>query len=105
MNIRLVTGELLLDPNRVQYMQICVDVEISIYVVRPKNGLTRFTFRRRFVRSRMTSAFLIYSATWLVNEFSGPLYGVRPQAYGMRTARWWDLFLYFTESLTWFKAS
>jgi hypothetical protein len=30
MNIRLVAGELLLDPNRVRYIPIHVDVEVSI---------------------------------------------------------------------------
>jgi hypothetical protein len=30
MNIRLVTGELLLDSNRVRYIQMNVDVEVSV---------------------------------------------------------------------------
>jgi hypothetical protein len=29
MNVRLVAGELLLDPNRVRYAQLNVDVEVS----------------------------------------------------------------------------
>lgn len=32
MNIRLVTGEMLLDPNRVRYTQINVDVEVSVLI-------------------------------------------------------------------------
>lgn len=29
-NIRLIAGELLLDPNRVRYCQLHIDVEVSI---------------------------------------------------------------------------
>lgn len=38
MNIRLVAGELLLDSNRVRYIPVHVDVEVSI--VHPTRSLT-----------------------------------------------------------------
>jgi hypothetical protein len=31
MNIRLLAGEMLLDPNRVRYTQLSADVEVSVY--------------------------------------------------------------------------
>ncbi len=34
MNIHLVAGELLLDPNRVHYTQINIDVEVSISTIK-----------------------------------------------------------------------
>ncbi len=46
-------------------------------------------FRSGSVISRRIFAFSTSLATWLVNDFLGPLYGGLPQAYGMHTRKWW----------------
>jgi hypothetical protein len=88
MNIRYITGELLLDPNRVCYTQISVDVEVSTLSSNMEE-FTEFAFRSRSVISRRNFAFSTFLATWLANDFLDPSYDVLAQAYEIHSGRWW----------------
>lgn len=66
LNIRLVAGELVLDPNRVRYTTLSVDVEVSILLLvryPHTDKLMEAAIRSRSVRGKRSSALSIYLAT------------------------------------------